>query len=121
MDLGQYWQELIVIGTPVVGLMLAGGIKWIKNKLASSIVTSTTTKVKTELGNEEYNALVGVVKSYGIRKLVKTLSELVIEFKEVKEIVPLIIAMSQTHLSMGVYDELPEVKEIVEKTLDNVE
>jgi len=121
MDLGQYWQELIVIGTPVVGLMIAGGVKWIKNKLASSIITSTTSKIRTEIGTEEYNALVGVVKSYGIRKLTKELSKLLNEFKEVKQIVPLIIAMNRNYLNNGVYDEAPELKEIVEKTLDNVE
>lgn len=121
MDFGQYWQELIVIGTPVLGIIIMGGVKWIKNKLATSIISSTTAKIKTEIGTEEYNTLVGLVKSYGIRKLVAITSELVNEFKEVKQIVPLIIAMSQTHLQLGVYDDIPAIKEIVEKTLDNVE
>lgn len=121
MDLGQYWQEVIAIGTPVLGLMIMGGIKWIKNKLATTIIGSTALKFKEEVGTEEYNAVVSIVKNYGIKKLVPEISKLVNEFKEVKEIVPLIIAMSQTHLNMGVYDESPAIKEIVEKTLDNVE
>jgi hypothetical protein len=121
MDLGQYWQELIVFGTPILGIMIAGGIKWIKNKLATTIIGSTALKVKEELGADEYKALVSLVKDYGIQKIVPEISKLVNDFKEVKEIVPLIIAMSQTHLEMGVYDELPAIKEIVEKTLGNVE
>jgi len=121
VDLGQYWQEIVVIGTPVLGIMIAGGIKWIKNKLASTIIGSTTTKIKDELGVEEYNALMNIIKSYGVRKLVKVTSELVNEFKTVSSIVPLIIAMNQNYLDMGVYDDSPVLKEIVENTLNNVE
>jgi|AntAceMinimDraft_18_1070375.scaffolds.fasta_scaffold255560_2 hypothetical protein len=121
MDLGQYWQEIVVIGTPFFGFMIIGVIKFIKNKLAGNVITSGLLKIKNDLGVEDYNALTNVVKNIGVKKAVSGVSEIINEVKDIKAIIPLIIAMSQTHLELGVYDELPVIKEIVEKTLQNVE
>lgn len=121
MDIGQYWQEIIAIGTPFTGTIIYFGIKWIKNKLAGNVIETTLKKIKIDLGPDDYNALTNIIKNVGVKVISTEVSKLVKDFKDIKEIIPLIIAMSQTHLAMGVYDELPVVKEIVQKTLDNVE
>jgi hypothetical protein len=53
--------------------------------------------------------------------VVEGITAIVGKLDDVNAIIPLIVAMSRTHLNLGVYDESPELKEIVEKTLDNVE
>jgi|LGVF01.2.fsa_nt_gb hypothetical protein len=121
MDLGQYWETIVAVGTPTIGIIIIGAVKYIKNKLAGSILNQGATSIKEELGEENYSLILTGIKTYGIKKAVDMLNDVIADLKDVKDIVPLIIAMSKTHLELGVYNELPAIKEIVEKTLDNVE
>lgn len=117
----EYWETIVAIGTPTIGIVIIGGIKYIKNKLASNVAASVFSNLRDTLGPEEYGALMTWLKSVGVRKAVKVGSDVLEQLRQVNDILPLIVAMSKNHLAMGVYDASPELKEIVERTIANVE
>ena len=118
MDFGAYWQEIVALGTPFAGLIIFSGVKYIKSKLSNAIVTKSALAIKGELGDENYDALIGVVKSYGVKKLISTTKELSNQFEQLKDILPLIKIMVSNQIALGVYDDNPEAKEILEKIIN---
>jgi len=118
MDFGAYWQEIVAVATPFMGVIVYSGIKYIKNKLSSSIVTNSAIAIKGELGEDNYNALTGVIKDYGVTKLVAIVKDLSNQFEQLKDILPLLKVMIANQLALGVYDDNPEAKEILEKIIN---
>lgn len=118
MDFGAYWEVMVAATTPFVGVIIYSGVKWIKNKLSGSIITNSALAIKSELGEDNYNALTGVIKDYGIKKLITTTKDLSNQFEQLKDILPLLKVMIANQLALGVYDDNPEAKEILEKIIN---
>ena len=118
MDFGQYWQELLAVATPFASIIIYSGVKWIKNKLSGSIITNSAIAIKKELGEENYNALTGVIKDYGITKLIAEIKKLSNQFGQLKDILPLLKVLVANQIALGVYDDNPEAKEILEKIIN---
>ena len=115
----EYWQQILSIGTPTLVAIVYGGYKYIKNKLANNVVKDLFAKVKSDLPEEDYNAITTVAKSYLGTKGIKALKELIGQVEILGLIVPVIIGMAQNQLALGVYDDQPEIKNIIEIAVAN--
>lgn len=118
MDFGQYWQEIVAFATPFMGLIVYSGMKFIKKQLSSKIVKDSAFAIKNELGEENYNALLGVVKNYGVAKLVQAIKDVSGKVEQFNDILPLLKVMLANQIALGVYDDNPEGKEILEKIIN---
>ncbi len=118
---GENWETIVAIITPIGAGTIIGIYKFIKNKLANNMVSSFLSKVKGELGDDEYTAIEGVVKSYAGKKGIQALTELTKKIELLEVIVPILTTMARNQLNLGLYDTEPELKEIIENALNNVE
>ena len=103
-----------------IAFVTSGLSKFLKNKLADSVITKFIKKFKNDVGEENFNDITRIAKEYGVKKLeqgVKNLIENNVKLEnKVGNLESLFKSMLQNQIALGVYDDNPELKkELIDK------
>ena len=93
------------ISAVFIGFITAGISKFIKNKLAGSVVGNFLVGFKKDVGEENFNEMKTILQDYGVKKIKDLAIKL---FEDNQEL--------QNQVALGVYDDNPQLKqEIIDK------
>ena len=108
------------ISAVFIGFITAGISKFIKNKLAGSVVGNFLVGFKKDVGEENFNEMKTILQDYGVKKIKELAIKLFEDNQELKnelgELKDLFRGMLQNQVALGVYDDNPQLKqEIIDK------
>ncbi len=116
---GDNWGWIVAGASGLSAAFIKSGLGFIKHKLSGDVATRIERSISREIGEENTQELKGIIKTYGVKKLVAMVSAGFnrLEQKEDK-IYSLLYAIANNQNKLGVYDDNPEIKKLVEELLN---